>query len=94
LSPGISIGHFKGSQNACMLVQINRNLEVSIFLQQNTFCAFLFSSSKCCAKVSRYSFLNTNKNGRLLDYALCRIDNNHRLLENPNKLFGTEINVS
>ncbi|CAG8744547.1 1839_t:CDS:2, partial [Gigaspora margarita] len=42
-----------------------------------------------CTTITKYCSLRTDNNGHLIDYSLCRISNNHRVPENPNKLYIT-----
>ncbi|CAI2176462.1 569_t:CDS:2, partial [Funneliformis geosporum] len=48
---------------------------------------------KGCASITKYTCLNTDANGHLIDYAICRLSNDNRVSINPNIPFGSGINI-
>ncbi|RIB01179.1 hypothetical protein C2G38_2128218 [Gigaspora rosea] len=103
--PGISIGGLKNPPNALTLgplVQTPSKPGGFYFLTTRhgigkkgtpVFQPGKFDDS--CATVTKYSSLSIDDDGYLIDYAFCRIYNNHRVPQTDrNKIYGTEIIVS
>ncbi|CAI2164845.1 11809_t:CDS:2 [Funneliformis geosporum] len=94
---GISIGNLKSpNKNACtisLLIRMKKKSKenfkgFTLLLQNMDQCRL-----KGCASVTKYTCINTDANNHLIDYAICRLINDHRVSINPNTPFGSGIIV-